>query len=57
MTVDLENISEWTRSIERGVSVVEPNCAAISFLELLIRNKLSQSRLTYHKPNYWEKQD
>ncbi len=33
--------------------VIDPTLAAISYLELLIRNKLSQSRLTYYTPpNY-----
>lgn len=30
--------------------VVDPNHAAVSYLELLIRNQLSQSRLTYFSP-------
>ena len=31
----------------KGVPVIDPNCLAVSYLTLLIRNKLSQSRLTY----------
>ncbi|NEP03801.1 MAG: racemase [Okeania sp. SIO2G4] len=50
-------VAQRLAEVGRGVPVVDPNRVAISFLELLIRNKLSQSRLTYYKQNYWEKQD
>jgi len=30
--------------------VLDPNCTAVSYMELLVRNNLSQSRLTYYKP-------
>lgn len=34
--------------------VIDPNKAAISFLYMIIRNGKSQSRMTYHKPDYVE---
>jgi Asp/Glu/hydantoin racemase len=32
----------------KKIPVIDPNCAAVSYLILLIRNKLIQSRMAYH---------
>jgi hypothetical protein len=37
--------------------VVAPNTAAIPYLELFIRNRLTQSRLTYYKPADYHPKD
>jgi allantoin racemase len=34
---------------EKRIPVMDPNCTAVSYLILLIRNNLSQSRLTYFR--------
>ncbi len=41
-----------------NIPVIDPNMAAVSYLYLLMRNNLSQSRLTYHvPPNFKEQND
>lgn len=43
-----EPVARLLEEAKKPAPVVDPNRAAISYLELLIRNRLSQSRLTYY---------
>lgn len=45
-----EYVTEQLAQLGKPAPVVDPNLAAVSYLELLIRNNLSQSRLTYFNP-------
>lgn len=45
-----EAVAQLLQEVGKPAPVIDPNRAAVSYLELLIRNKLSQSRLTYYVP-------
>lgn len=48
-----QEVGKRLKEIGEPAPVVDPTWAAISYLELMIRNQLSQSRLTYFTPpNY-----
>lgn len=44
-------VEQILAQLGRPAPVVDPTTTAVTFLQSLIRNKLSQSRLTYYKPD------
>ncbi|MCP4103949.1 MAG: racemase [Desulfobacteraceae bacterium] len=50
-----EPVSKLLKESGKPAPVIDPNGAAVNYLELLIRNKLSQSRLTYYIPMNFNK--